>query len=82
MLLLAGSVGFSQAQDKPLVQFSGIIFNADTNLVVPYVTVYNKSNGNRAFSANYQGYFSFVVHEGDTIVFTAVDIIGPRHGTA
>lgn len=71
-LLLAGSVGFSQAQDKPLVQFSGVIYNKDTNTVVPYVTIYNKSNGNRAFSANYQGYFSIVVHEGDTIVFTAI----------
>ena len=72
ILLLAGSVAFSQAQDKPVVQFSGVIYNADTNTVVPYVTVFNKTNGNRAFSASYKGYFSFVVHEGDTIVFTAM----------
>jgi hypothetical protein len=72
LLIFAGSIGFSRAQDKPLVQFSGIIFNSDTNTVVPYVTLYNKTNGGRAFSANYKGYFSFVAHEGDTIIFTAI----------
>jgi hypothetical protein len=72
ILLLIGTLSLCQAQDKPLVQFSGRIYNRDTNVVVPNVTIYNKSNGNRAFSANYQGYFSFVVHEGDTIIFESI----------
>lgn len=76
LLLTALAVLFtltvSRAQDRPLVQFSGIIYNVDSNTVVPYVSVTNKSDRNRAVSANYQGYFSFVAHEKDTIVFSAV----------
>jgi hypothetical protein len=72
LLILAGVVGYSQAQDRPLIQFSGRIFNRDTDIVVPNVTIYDRSMGNRSFSANYQGYFSFVVHEGDTVVFTSL----------
>lgn len=62
----------SRAQDRPLVQFSGVIYNVDSNIVVPYVSVTNRSDRNRASSANFQGYFSFVAHERDTIVFSAV----------
>lgn len=62
----------AEAQERPLVQFSGIIYNVDSNVVVPYVSVTNKSDRYKAFSANYQGYFSFVAHEGDTVIFSAV----------
>lgn len=72
ILLLTSTLGFSQTGEKPLVQFSGVIYNADTNLVVPYVSVINKSNGGRTVSATYQGYFSFVAREGDTIVFSSI----------
>lgn len=64
--------GFAQAQEKPLVQFSGIIYNVDSNVVVPYVNVTNKNKNNRTVSANFQGYFSFVAAQGDTILFSAV----------
>lgn len=64
--------GFTQAQEKPLVQFSGIIYNVDSNVVVPYVTVTNKNKNNKTVSANFQGYFSFVAAQGDTILFSAV----------
>lgn len=60
------------AQEKLLVQFSGVIYNVDSNVVVPYVSVTNHSTNNKTYNANYQGYFSFVAHEGDTIVFSAV----------
>jgi hypothetical protein len=72
IFLLVSVLGFSQTQEKPLVQFSGIIYNADTSLVVPYVSVINKSNGGRTVTASYQGYFSFVAHEGDTIIFSSI----------
>jgi hypothetical protein len=75
ILFLTGLSGFSQTRERPLIQFSGIIYNADTNTVVPYVNVINKSNGNRSVSASYQGYVSFVVREGDTIVFSAIGYI-------
>lgn len=74
--LLTFLVGFGfcfgvHAQNANVVQFSGIIYNADTNTVVPYVNITNRSN-KQNLTANYQGYFSFVAHEGDTIVFSAV----------
>ncbi|PRY53713.1 hypothetical protein B0I27_103183 [Arcticibacter pallidicorallinus] len=71
-LIMMYVTGFAQAQDKPLVQFSGIIYNVDSNVVVPYVTVTNKNKSNRTVSANFQGYFSFVAAQGDTILFSAV----------
>jgi len=64
------------AQDKNqsnrLVQFSGIVTDADSNMVVPYVTITNLSNKGQKYSANYQGFFSFVVNPGDTVMFSAV----------
>ncbi len=60
------------AQQRKLVQFSGVIHNADTNVVVPYVTVRNASYQSQTFTANHQGYFSFVAHVGDTIQFSSV----------
>ena len=64
------------AQDKTqgnkLVQFSGIVKDADSNMVVPYVTITNVSNRGQKYAANYQGFFSFVVNPGDTVMFSAV----------
>ena len=70
--LLIGFSGYSQTPDKNLVQFSGIIINPDSNTVVPYVSITNKTERNQVFAANYKGYFSFVAHEGDTLVFSAI----------
>ncbi len=77
ILSLAG-VGSSHAQEGKLVQFSGVIHNIDSNVVVPYVTVKNLSHNNRTFNANHQGYFSFVAHEGDTISFTSVGYLAQQ----
>jgi hypothetical protein len=62
---------FSQNQDKKIVQFSGVIYDTDSNTVVPYVTLRNSTSG-KSYSANYKGYYSFVAHEGDTIHFSSV----------
>lgn len=60
-------------KEKPLVQFTGVIYNADSaGVVVPYVTITNNSYRNATTVASYNGYFSFVVHEQDTLTFTAV----------
>lgn len=64
---------FAQKEEKPLVQFSGIVHNADsTRVIVPYVSITNKTYHNQVNTSNYEGYFSFVVHEQDTIRFTCV----------
>lgn len=72
LLFLSAFSGFSQTPQKRVVQFSGVIVNLDSNTVVPYVTITNKTDRGRVYSANYKGYFSFVAHEGDTLLFTAV----------
>lgn len=72
ILIICTFSGFAQVKDKKLVQFSGVIMNRDSNTVVPYVTITNVNGRDQYFSANYKGYFSFVAHEGDTLLFTAV----------
>ncbi len=74
ILLLVSIAAFAQHRpEKPLVQFSGIIQNADSlQSIVPNVTVTNLSYHNQANAANYKGYFSFVAHEQDTLRFTSV----------
>jgi len=71
LFFVAGA--FAQQKEKPLVQFSGIIYNADsTKVIVPYVTITNTTAHNQVFISNYNGYFSFVVHEQDTLAFTSI----------
>jgi hypothetical protein len=61
------------AQDKPLVQFSGIVHNADSaKIIVPYVNITNAATHKTITASNYEGYFSFVAHEQDTLIFTCV----------
>ncbi len=62
----------AHAQEKKIIQFSGLISSVGGELPVPFVTVTNKSYANQAFAADNEGYFSFVAHVGDTISFTSV----------
>lgn len=63
---------YAQKHDKPkLVQFSGVVYDVDSNTVVPHVTLKNLSSG-KSYVANYKGYYSFVVNEGDSIVFSSM----------
>ena len=71
ILMVCSTAGFSQIQYRTVVQFSGVIMNRDSNTVVPYVTITNTTK-KQSYSANYKGYFSFVAHVGDTMVFSAV----------
>lgn len=74
ILLFFVSSVFAQdkTQQNKLIQFSGIVTDADSNMVVPYVTITNLSNKGQKYAANYQGFFSFVVNPGDTVMFSAV----------
>lgn len=73
LLLMITAAAFSQEKEKPLVQFTGVVHNADSvAVIVPYVTITNVSNHNQVYLANYRGYFSFVAHESDTLRFTSV----------
>jgi hypothetical protein len=73
LLFFITAGAYAQQKEKPLVQFTGIVYNADsTNSIVPYVTITNTSHHNQVYLANFQGYFSFVVHEQDTLLFTSI----------
>ncbi|RCH55066.1 hypothetical protein DJ568_10505 [Mucilaginibacter hurinus] len=73
LFLAFTTVALAQQQERPLVQFSGVTHNADSaSLIVPYVTITNKTTGKAVTSSNYKGYFSFVVHERDTLQFSSV----------
>lgn len=73
ILFLFVSAAFAQdRKEKPLIQFTGIITDVDSNTVVPYVTVTNLTNKEQRYAANYKGYFSFIAHPGDTILYTAI----------
>ncbi|HAK31690.1 MAG TPA: hypothetical protein DCO90_21195 [Sphingobacterium sp.] len=61
-----------QAQERKIIQYSGIVTTVGSGLPVGYATVTNLSFRNEAFAANNEGYFSFVAHVGDTIRFTSV----------
>lgn len=72
LFLFVSSAFAQQTKDKPLIQFTGIITDVDSNTVVPYVTVTNLTNKGQRYAANYKGYFSFIAHPGDTILYTAI----------
>lgn len=74
ILFLFMSSVFAQQNttEKPLIQFTGIITDVDSNTVVPYVTVTNLTYKGQRYAANYKGYFSFIAHPGDTILYTAI----------
>lgn len=72
LFFTAGLFAQQMPYGKKLVQFSGIITDLDSNFVVPYVTITNKSNQEQRYAANYKGYFSFVAHPGDTLVYNAI----------
>jgi len=73
LLMFFAAAVFAQKKERPLVQFTGIVHNADsTSVIVPYVTIVNTSYQNQGNMTNYKGYFSFVAHEQDTIRFSCV----------
>lgn len=70
--LMPGSLCVGQVvSDKDLVQFSGITVTADSLNPVPYTKVVVR-NSNRGTNTDMFGYFSFVAHKNDTVIFSAL----------
>ena len=57
--------------DEEIVQFSGVVYDVDSNSVIPFVTLKNIT-ANKAYAANYKGYYSFIAHKGDIILLSSV----------
>lgn len=70
-VFLIGMGFFSRAQDKPVIQFTGVVMSHDSLDVVPGVHVYLPKSG-RGTTTNPYGFFSLPVLEGDSVVFTSV----------
>lgn len=72
------TAGFAQqkpntvnAEDKKLIQFSGVIVSSDSLDPIPFATIMIK-NSRRGTTSDYYGYFSFVAALSDTIQFSSV----------
>jgi hypothetical protein len=61
----------AQEENESLVQFSGITITTDSLNPVPFARIIIKDK-NRGTTSDAQGYFSFVAHKNDTILFNAL----------
>lgn len=61
----------SSKSSNNLIQFSGVLVEADSLGPIPYASVIIK-NTHRGTISDYFGYFSFVAQKNDTIEFTAI----------
>lgn len=73
----------AQDSSKKVIQFTGVVFGADSTSVVPGTHVYIPKSG-RGTTTNPYGFFSLPVLEGDSVLFSAVGykrayFIIPKH---
>jgi hypothetical protein len=61
----------AQENNDDLIQFSGITVTADSLNAVPFTKIIVK-NKNKGTTSDIYGYFSFVAHKQDTILFNAI----------
>lgn len=71
--LLAIAAFQLSAQEKELVQFSGMVLDgtSDELYPVPYTNILVKDKGRGTYS-DLRGFFSIVVEKGDVIIFSAI----------
>ncbi len=72
-VFLFGTPLFSVAQvsDSTLVQFSGVVVTADSLKPIPFVNIFIKDSWRGTITDLY-GFFSFVAHKNDEILFNAM----------
>lgn len=71
LLLIVPVLLKAQENNENLVQFSGITITSDSLNAVPYTKITIKKT-NRGTISDVMGYFSFVAHKKDTILFNAL----------
>lgn len=75
LLLFPGITAWAQQQanreNEDLVQFSGITITADSLNPVPYARIHDICS-HRGTTSDANGYFSFVAHKKDTVIFSAL----------
>lgn len=70
-ILLLNCLCFLAVNAKDVIQFSGYIRDAETNAPIPLCAVYIQ-NENRGTITGYDGFFTFVVGKGDTILIKSL----------
>ena len=70
LLSLVAFKAYPQRYDD-LVQFSGVVFTADSLRPVPFANISVAKTG-RGTTTDYWGFFSLVVHKNDIVTFSAV----------
>jgi hypothetical protein len=62
---------FFMNEDEDVIQFSGVVVDADSLSAVPYTSIIIK-NTRRGTLSDVYGYFSFVALKNDTIIFSSM----------
>jgi hypothetical protein len=70
-LIIYAFAGYSQTEDKNLIQFSGVVVDRDSLHPLPFSNVMIKGTY-RGTISDYYGFFSFVARLNDTIEFSSV----------
>lgn len=70
-LLALSTQSVAQKSDSSLIQFSGVVLDADSLIPIPFAAIIIK-NSYRGTTSDYYGYFSFVAEVGDTIEFSSI----------
>jgi hypothetical protein len=71
-ILIIAFTGRVNAQDKELVQVSGVVVSRDTaHVPIPFATVYNKNLKLGTYS-NVEGFYTIIARPGDTILVTCI----------
>jgi hypothetical protein len=65
------SIAQEENNDEDVIQFSGVVVDADSLEAVPYTSIIIK-NSRRGTLSDFYGYFSFVALKNDTIVFSSM----------
>lgn len=71
-LLIGLGVFFGvEAQEKTIIQFSGVVVTPDSLIGIPYVNIY-EGTSRKGTMSNIEGFFSFAAETGDTIHFSSI----------
>lgn len=60
-----------KTQQKPLIQFSGVVLDQDSLTPIPFASVIIKGS-NRGTNSDFYGFFSLVVSAGDELEFVSI----------
>lgn len=71
IVLVAATAFEGKAQEKNLIQFTGVVLANDSLTPVPFASVIIKSS-RRGTISDFYGYFSFVAQPSDTVIFSSV----------